>query len=158
MWIETRKKVPKVSDTVLICTESGHVCSGYLAKRYENLWVLHDNEMSKEIVIAWQPLPTPLTYSNGIPCSSVTTRTSDDFSKDETDLGDAAFIECMDHIKNTVQNYLVKDEILYSVWKAISSGVSNFLDDYHSQIVKQVASEIAEDIQDNMEIQVSIKK
>lgn len=139
-WIEIKISIPKVCEKVLICTDKGNVSSGHLSKRYENLWTIDDQEFSNEIVIAWQPLPSPLKYSKGIECGTAerTYSHQEDFSEDEKYIGDAAFIECQDRIKKVIIEYLSKDEILTEVFSGISSGVQSFCEEYYNDIIKQI--------------------
>lgn len=64
-WIKLHEALPKVCESVLICTDKENISSGYLEKRNENLWYIHDQELADEMVIAWQRLPDPLLYSKG---------------------------------------------------------------------------------------------
>lgn len=120
-WIETNFYLPKACDTVLICTNQGNVCSGYLHKRCKNLWTLHNREISSEIVIAWQPLPEPLKYTKAL--GEDHGADLKDFNEDDLRLGGAAFAECQNHIKQVVSEYFIRDEIKDTIHDAIIHGM-----------------------------------
>ena len=153
-WIELKEALPKVCESVLICTDKGNICSGHLSKRYENLWNLHNQELSNETVIAWQPLAEPLIYANGADHGKKH-KNWEDFTKDQEDLGDKAFIESMDHIKKTVHEYLDKDTILQEVWSAIRQGVKDYLDDFNQPVLETIIEEAVRRISLDVNVRVT---
>lgn len=158
MWIELKKQLPTTCRKVIICTDKGNISTGHLSKRFENLWTIDDKEFSNEIVIAWQPLPESLVLSNGISCDTAksTYPTLEDFNKEEKDIGDVAYIECMDHIKKTIREFLLKDEILLEVYSALTDGVNNFLSENIEEISEQIGKQIGDKF--NIEVNLNMKK
>lgn len=79
-----------------------------------------------------------------------------DFSKEEIDLGDKAYIETMSHIKKTVSEYLDKEEIKYEMWSAVREGMKMFCEEYYSDIIKVISKEVAEQIKQDLNINFDV--
>ena len=157
MWIELKKDIPKVCKSVLICTDKGNVSSGHLSKRYENLWTIDNQELSNEIVIAWQPLPEALKYSEGSKdhCASNRTTHREDFSKDEIEIGEIAFVQCQDRIKNVVEQYLDKEEIHFSVYEACKHSFEKFMEENQEELIGCMAEKLKENI-DSLQVDIKV--
>jgi hypothetical protein len=65
-WIPIEKGLPKNAQDVLICTDKGNVCSGYMVRKRYGEWYLHNQELADELVIAWLLLPAPMKYSKQV--------------------------------------------------------------------------------------------
>lgn len=81
-----------------------------------------------------------------------------EFTKEEQDLGDKAYIQCMEHIQKVVNEYLDKEEIIQCVYEAMRDGVHRFLEDYYAEIIKEIGDEICDDIRDNITFTLNISK
>lgn len=158
-WIELKIELPTVCEPVLICTDRGNVSTGHLSKRYENLWTIDNQELSNDKVIAWQALPKPLIFSQGISCDTAKRTCSyrDDFSEDEQKIGDTAFAECQNRIKQVVEEYLTKDDIMQEVWGAMRDGVSSFCEEHFEDFIREVVDELKSEINLNFNMNINRK-
>ena len=149
-WIELKKSLPKVFNTVLICTEKGNISTGYLSKRYENIWTIHEKEMQGETIIAWQPIPEPLIHSKGNdqPRGERGQLYLDDFSKDEQEIGEKAFADCHDHIKKVIHEYLTKDEITYEIWSSIYDATKSYLEENFDAVSLCLSEQLTDKLKD----------
>lgn len=85
------------------------------------------------------------------------TKCMNDFTEEEIDLGDKAFIECMAHIKHVVSEYLDKDEIKFEIWSAIRDGVAEFLGENCADFATEVAQELARQMEDSITLNIEVK-
>jgi len=81
-------------------------------------------------------------------------KTIDQFTKEEIDIGDIAYVETMENIRRVVGEYLDKEEIKFAVWEAARDGMKDFLEEYYDDIIK----ELIDGIKDSFNFNININK
>ena len=161
MWIKITEQLPQLSESVLISTHQGNISTGYLVHRTAGIWYLHDQELTGEHPIAWQPLPKKFEYPNTSKTPSdaqIPPLTCEEIKQAEKELVDNAWQEVIETTKQIIVDNLDPQTLLVEIADAIGHEIADYFLEYGKGSLDDLVPEAVRKCLAEQEFHITFRK